>query len=87
MSTQLCPPIHPSILPVITQAACLAKCNGANVTLHRSGTFSLDEFRQAVIDTCSSGEEHLVVSQVLLGSCWCMCVSVVLVSAWLSCLQ
>lgn len=44
------------------QAACLAKCNGANVTLHRSGTFSLQEFRQAVVDTCTSGEEHLVVS-------------------------
>jgi glutathione gamma-glutamylcysteinyltransferase len=47
---------------VLTQAACLAKCNGANVMLHRSGTFSLDDFRQAVIDTCTSGEEHLVVS-------------------------
>lgn len=60
------------------QAACLAKCNGANVMLHRSGTFSLDEFRQAVIDTCTSGEEHLVVSvpgsccglQRNLSSCW-----------------
>jgi hypothetical protein len=32
------------------------------VMLHRSGSFSLDDFRQAVIDTCTSGEEHLVVS-------------------------
>lgn len=48
---------------VYMQAACLAKCNGANVALHRSGTFSLEEFRQAVIDTCTSGEEHLVVSK------------------------
>lgn len=47
----------------LMQAACLAKCNGANVNLHRSGTFTLDEFRQAVIDTCTSGEEHLVVSR------------------------
>lgn len=44
------------------QAACLAKCNGANVTLHRSGTFSLQRFRHAIVDTCTSGEEHLVVS-------------------------
>lgn len=44
------------------QAACLAKCNGANVALHRAGTFSLEELRQAVVDVCSSGEEHLVVS-------------------------
>jgi hypothetical protein len=48
---------------VYMQAACLAKCNGANVALYRSGTFSLEEFRQAVIDTCTSGEEHLVVSK------------------------
>eukprot|EP00878_Enallax_costatus_P016815 GHUV01017648.1.p1 GENE.GHUV01017648.1~~GHUV01017648.1.p1 ORF type:complete len:331 (+),score=67.21 GHUV01017648.1:896-1888(+) len=47
---------------VLTQAACLAKCNGANVTLHRAGTFSLEQLRQAVVDVCSSGEEHLVVS-------------------------
>lgn len=51
---------------MLLQAACLAKCNGANVTLHRSGTFSLDEFRRAVVDTCTSGEEHLVVSLPLL---------------------
>jgi hypothetical protein len=44
------------------QAACLAKCNGANVSLHRYGSFSLQEFRQAVADVCASGEEHLVVS-------------------------
>ncbi|KAF6260230.1 Phytochelatin synthase-domain-containing protein [Scenedesmus sp. NREL 46B-D3] len=47
---------------VLTQAACLAKCNGANVSLHRFGSFSLQEFRQAVADVCASGEQHLVVS-------------------------
>eukprot|EP00775_Hariotina_reticulata_P014329 gene14329-55_t len=47
---------------VLTQAACLAKCNGANVKLYRSGSFSLEEFRAAVQEVCSSGEEHLVVS-------------------------
>jgi glutathione gamma-glutamylcysteinyltransferase len=40
----------------------LAKCNGANVALHRSGSFSLEEFRAAVQEVCSSGEEHVVVS-------------------------
>jgi hypothetical protein len=44
------------------QAACLAKCNGANVSLHRYGSFGLQGFRQAVAAVCASGEEHLVVS-------------------------
>jgi len=52
---------HIMLLPPL-QAACLAKCNGANVTLHRSGTFTLEEFRRDIIETCRSGEEHLVVS-------------------------
>ncbi|WIA42506.1 hypothetical protein OEZ86_008492 [Tetradesmus obliquus] len=47
---------------VLTQAACLAKCNGANVSLHRFGSFSLQEFRHAVAAVAASGEEHLVVS-------------------------
>jgi glutathione gamma-glutamylcysteinyltransferase len=33
---------------VLTQAACLAKCNGARVGLLRAGTFSLEEFRRQV---------------------------------------
>jgi hypothetical protein len=59
----------------LLQAACLAKCNGANVALHRSGTFSLEEFRRAVVETCTSGEEHLVVSwlAVWLVSCCRFC--------------
>jgi glutathione gamma-glutamylcysteinyltransferase len=46
----------------LDQAACLARCNGALVELRRSGAFSLDEFREAVRDACSTGERHLVVS-------------------------
>lgn len=30
------------------QAACLARCNGAEVSFHRYGTFSVDEFRKQV---------------------------------------
>jgi glutathione gamma-glutamylcysteinyltransferase len=52
---------HPPPNPQNAQAACLAKCNGANVTLHRAGSFSLEQFRADVVDTCTSGEEHLVV--------------------------
>lgn len=32
----------------LTQAACLAKCNGAKVDHHSSGTFELDAFRRQV---------------------------------------
>lgn len=44
------------------QAACLARCNGARVELHRHGTFTLDQFRQQLRSACESGEEHVVVS-------------------------
>ncbi|GBF98758.1 glutathione gamma-glutamylcysteinyltransferase [Raphidocelis subcapitata] len=47
---------------VLAQAACLAKCNGARVSLHRAGTFTLPEFRAALLQTAASGEEHVVVS-------------------------
>lgn len=53
--------LTPCALPV-PQAACLAKCNGARVSLHRAGTFTLEDFRQQVIDVASSGEEHIIVS-------------------------
>ncbi|KAL6750431.1 Phytochelatin synthase-domain-containing protein [Haematococcus lacustris] len=46
----------------LPQAACLARCNGAKVELHRYGSVSLGQFRQQVMEVCSSGEEHLVVS-------------------------
>lgn len=44
------------------QAACLARCNGARVELHRGGTFSLEAFRSAVRDTSTSETEHLIAS-------------------------
>ncbi|MEW5316215.1 MAG: hypothetical protein WDW38_007597 [Sanguina aurantia] len=46
----------------LSQAACLARCNGARVELHRHGTFTLDQFRQQLRSACESGEEHVVVS-------------------------
>lgn len=46
----------------LTQAACLAQCNGARVTLNRHGSFSLDQFRAQLKDVCSSGQEHIIVS-------------------------
>lgn len=48
--------------PMAPQAACLARCNGARVDMHRYGTFSLDFFREQIQSSCASGEEHLVVS-------------------------
>ncbi len=47
---------------VSIQAACLARCNGASVELHRGGSFSLQEFRAAVRDTSVSETEHLIAS-------------------------
>lgn len=44
------------------QAACLARCNGARVELHRAGSFSLEEFREAVRQTSTSETEHLIAS-------------------------
>ncbi len=44
------------------QAACLARCNGARVELHRAGSFSLEEFREAVRETSTSETEHLIAS-------------------------
>lgn len=32
----------------LPQAACLARCNGARVELHRHGSFTLEEFRREV---------------------------------------
>ncbi|CAL5224629.1 g7346 [Coccomyxa viridis] len=47
---------------VLDQAACLARCNGARVELHRAGSFSLEEFREAVRETSTSETEHLIAS-------------------------
>eukprot|EP00210_Caulerpa_lentillifera_P008478 g8088.t1 len=46
----------------LPQAACLAKCNGASVTLYQFGTFSLETFREHVIKCCQTGEQHLIIS-------------------------
>lgn len=44
----------------LAQAACLSRCNGARVDLHRHGTFTLEELRK----------------QVRLGSGWAACCSI-----------
>ncbi|KAF5828256.1 Phytochelatin synthase-domain-containing protein [Dunaliella salina] len=46
----------------LTHAACLSRCNGARVDLHRYGTFTLEDLRRQVLEVCSTGEDHLVVS-------------------------
>ena len=40
----------------------MARCNGARVGLYRAGTFSLEEFRDAVQETSTSETEHLIAS-------------------------
>ncbi|KAI3424114.1 hypothetical protein D9Q98_009475 [Chlorella vulgaris] len=46
----------------LTQAACLARCNGARVELYPHGAVGVDEFRAMVTHACSSAEEHIIVS-------------------------
>jgi glutathione gamma-glutamylcysteinyltransferase len=46
----------------LDQAACLGSCNGINVHLLRSGTFTLQEFRDSISECTVSGTEHLIVS-------------------------
>ena len=46
----------------LSQAACLARCNGAKVELMRYGEFTEEEFRSLVIQVCTSGEEHMIAS-------------------------
>lgn len=46
----------------LSQAACTAHCNGARVDLQMFGGFTLEQFRQAVVESCSSETEHLIVS-------------------------
>ena len=45
---------------VVTQAACLARCNGAAVELFRDA--SVDEFRALVSECCRCTERHIMVS-------------------------
>lgn len=44
------------------QVACLARCNGANVSIHPFGTFKLATFRELVKKTCRTSDQHLIVS-------------------------
>ncbi|PRW61025.1 Glutathione gamma-glutamylcysteinyltransferase 1 [Chlorella sorokiniana] len=46
----------------LTQAACLARCNGARVELYPYGSVGLAEFRAMVAEACHSAEEHIIVS-------------------------
>ena len=46
----------------LTQAACLAKCNGALTDVFPYGSVDVDEFRDMVKRACSSSDYHLIVS-------------------------
>ena len=46
----------------MSQAACLASCNGVNVTIAHHGQFAFEDFRQLVLDTTASDTEHLIAS-------------------------
>ena len=46
----------------LAQAACLASCNGVNVTLAHHGTFTIEDFRKLVQRVTSGDGEHLIVS-------------------------
>ena len=42
------------------EAACLARCNGAEVRMQYSGSFEMHEFRELVRKSCTTGEQHLI---------------------------
>lgn len=44
------------------QTACLAQCNGAEAKVLPYGSFSLDEFRQLVIELCGQADKFLIAS-------------------------
>ncbi|GLC38513.1 Glutathione gamma-glutamylcysteinyltransferase 1 [Pleodorina starrii] len=46
----------------LNQAACLARCNGADVSVHRYGTFDGLTFRRLLREVCASEDRHMVVS-------------------------
>ncbi|EFJ45552.1 hypothetical protein VOLCADRAFT_63429 [Volvox carteri f. nagariensis] len=46
----------------LSQAACLARCNGADVSLHRHGSFDGATFRRLLREACASEDRHMVVS-------------------------
>ncbi|KAL3134941.1 Glutathione gamma-glutamylcysteinyltransferase 1 [Trebouxia sp. C0010 RCD-2024] len=47
---------------VLDQAACLARCNGAQAEMCRYGDFTEDSFRSTVQHVCCSEQQHLIVS-------------------------
>ncbi|GIL86497.1 hypothetical protein Vretimale_11591 [Volvox reticuliferus] len=46
----------------LIQAACLARCNGADVSVHRYGTFDGVTYRQFLREVCASEDRHMVVA-------------------------
>lgn len=46
----------------LAQAACLASCNGVNVSMAHHGMFSFEEFRQVISSTTAADGEHVIVS-------------------------
>lgn len=46
----------------MTQAACLAKCNGASTDVYPYGSVDVEEFRDMVKQACSVSDFHLIVS-------------------------
>lgn len=46
----------------VLKVACLARCNGAKVTMHAFGTFKLTTFRELVKCSCKSVEQHVIVA-------------------------
>lgn len=46
----------------LSQAACLARCNGAGVDLYQFGSVSEGEFRDMIQRACSGNDFHLIVS-------------------------
>ncbi|GFR44278.1 hypothetical protein Agub_g5484, partial [Astrephomene gubernaculifera] len=46
----------------LSQAACLARCNGADVSIHRHGTFDAEDFRRTLREVCACEDRHMVVS-------------------------
>lgn len=46
----------------LNQAACLARCNGADVVLYPHGSVTVEEFRSMVENACQSTDHHLIVS-------------------------
>ena len=46
----------------LTQAACLARCNGARVEEHPYASVTLAKVRALVAEACASAVDHIIVS-------------------------